>query len=178
RAAEHVVFGETYLGYLSLILLLPFLVFALFRRFLPLTWALALTLIFAAIPVGVGFGSSLVQYVKWAARGFADPAAYVLFLAGFVLLLGRADEDPRERFARAFGAGLLFALALAVRPNIAPAAGVLLAGAGIAALAQRHFRRVAGLVAGFAAVLGMALHNWIYGGVLVLFTTTAELPRL
>jgi len=173
RAAEHVVFGETYLGYLSLILLLPFLVFALFRRFLPLTWALALTLIFAAIPVGIGFGSSLVQYVKWAARGFADPAAYVLFLAGFVLLLGRLDEGPRERFARAVGAGLLFALALAVRPNIAPAAGVLLAGAAIAALAQRKFARAVGLALGFAPVLALALHNWIYGGAFVLFTTTA-----
>src|SRR6516162_6498391 len=70
RAAEHLIFGESYLGYLSLILLLPFLVFALFRRFLPLTWALALTLVFAAVPVGVLFGSSLVQYIKWAARGF------------------------------------------------------------------------------------------------------------
>jgi hypothetical protein len=237
RAAEHVFFGETYLGYLSLILLLPFLVFALTRRFLPLTWAIALTLIFAAIPVGVGFGSSLPQYVKWAARGFADPAAYALFLAGFVLLLGRlghgtgdrsaADAqpstviagldpaihplrkkvftkamDPRVKpagdeeetnahhkrgheseklpcgFARAFGAGLLFALALTVRPNIAPAVGILLAGAGIAALAQQQYRRVAGLVLGFAAVLGMALHNWAYGGQLVLFTTSAGHPLL
>jgi hypothetical protein len=246
RAAEHIFFGETYLGYLSLILLLPFLVFALTRRFLPLTWAIALTLIFAAIPVGVGFGSSLPQYVKWAARGFADPAAYVLFLAAFVLLLaprtrcaplplagrgggwgsesegmpshqrttptppafaalrqatlparGRVGpsagreptefaarahstsykEDvanPPDGFARAFGAGLLFALALTVRPNIAPAAGILLAGAGLMALWQ--FRRVAGLVLGFAAVLGMALHNWVYGGALVLFTTTAGHP--
>jgi len=178
RAAEHLIFGESYLGYLSLVLILPFLVFALFRRFLPLTWALALTLVFAAVPVGVFFGSSLVQYIKWAARGFADPAAYIFFLAAFVLLLGRLGEGPRDRFARAFGAGLLFALALFVRPNIAPAAGILLAGAGLAALAQRQFRRVAGLVVGFAAVLGMALHNWVYGGVLVLFTTTAELPRL
>ncbi len=241
RAAEHVFFGETYLGYLSLILLLPFLVFALTRRFLPLTWAIAFTLIFAAIPVGVGFGSSLLQYVKWAARGFADPAAYVLFLAGFVLLLwprtrsaplplagrgwgwgsesvdtprattttptppafaalrqatlpakGRVgpsaprddstshdlDSATRDGFARAFGAGLLFALALTVRPNIAPAAGILLAGAGIAALAQRQYRRVAGLVLGFAAVLGMALHNWAYGGQLVLFTTSAGHPLL
>jgi hypothetical protein len=215
RAAEHVVFGETYLGYLSLMLLLPFLVFALTRRFLPLTWAIALTLMFAAIPVGVGFGSSLLQYVKWAARGFADPAAYVLFLAAFVLLLGRATrsvcslsptgrgrgeggrslsidfnpspygrgsrpsspcENPHDRFARAFGAGLLFALALTVRPNIAPAAGILLAGAGLMALWQRQFRRLAGLVLGFAAVLGMALHNWVYGGALVLFTTTAGHP--
>jgi hypothetical protein len=228
-------FGEAYLGYLSLILLLPFLVFALARRFLPLTWAIALTLIFAAIPVGVGFGSSLLQYVKWAARGFADPAAYVLFLAGFVLLLGRLGQGPGDRsaadaqpstviaglhpaihplrkkvftkamdprvksagdeeetnahhkrgheskklacgFARAFGAGLLFALALFVRPNIAPAAGILLAGAGVMALWQ--FRRVAGLVLGFAAVLGMALHNWVYGGALVLFTTSAGHPLL
>jgi hypothetical protein len=178
RAAEHLVFGESYLGYLSLVLLLPFLVFALFRRFMPLTWALALTLVFAAVPLGAFFGSSLVQYIKWAARGFADPAAYIFFLAAFVLLLGRLDEGPRDRFARAFGAGLLFALALFVRPNIAPAAGLLLAGAGLAALAQRQFHRVAGLVVGFAAVLGMALHNFIYGGALVLFTTTAELPRL
>src|SRR5262249_7283335 len=188
RAAEHVVFGESYLGYLSLILLMPFLVVALARRFLPLAWALALTAIFAAIPVGVGFGTSLVQYVKWASRGFADPAAYVLFLAAFVLLLDRRtltsscppghDEGGSKDFPRAFAAGLLFALALAVRPNIAPAAGILLAAGGMMMLAQREFRRVAGLTLGFAVVLAMALHNWVYGGALVLFTTTAGIPKL
>src|SRR5262249_56618858 len=62
--------------------------------------------------------------------------------------------------------------------NIAPAAGILLLGAGIAALAQGQFRRVAGLVLGFSAVLGMALHNWVYGGALVLFTTSAAHPVL
>ena len=29
-----------------------------------------------------------------------------------------------------------------------------------------------------AAVLGMALHNWVYGGALVLFTTSAAHPAL
>ena len=178
RAAEHLIFGESYLGYLSLMLLLPFLAFAMFRRFLPLRWALALTLVFAAVPIGVVFGSSLVQYVKWAARGFADPAAYVFFLAGFVLLVGRTVAGPRNRFAGAVCAGLLFALALFMRPNIAPAAGILLAGAGLVALWQRHYRRVAGLCIGFLPVLGMALHNWVYGGALVLFTATAAHPVL
>jgi hypothetical protein len=173
RAVEHLVFGETYLGYLSLILLLPFLVFVLFRRFLPLRWALASVVIFAAIPVGVLFGSSLLQYVKWAARGFADPAAYTFFIAGFVLLVGRRGAGPRDRFGAAFATGLLFALALFVRPNIAPAAGILLAGAGLAALWQHEYRRVAGLTIGFLPVLSMALHNWFYGGVFVLFTSTA-----
>jgi len=65
-----------------------------------------------------------------------------------------------------------------MRPNIAPAAGILLAGGGIMALAAREFRRVAGLTLGFAAVLAMALHNWVYGGALVLFTTTAGIPKL
>src|SRR5262249_1309413 len=115
RAAEHLIFGDSYLGYLSLLLLLPFLLFPFFRLFLPRTWGLTLTLVLAAIPVGVLFGSSLVQSIKWAARGFADPAAYIFFLAAFVLLLGRLGEGPRDRFARAFGAGLLFALALSVR---------------------------------------------------------------
>jgi hypothetical protein len=178
RAVEHLIFGESYLGYLSLILLLPFLVFVMFRRFLPLRWALTLTLVFAAVPVGVVFGSSLVQYVKWAARGFADPAAYVLFLAGFVLLVGRTEAGPRNRFAGAAATGLLFALALFVRPNIAPAAGILLAGAGLAALWQRQYQCVAGLCLGFLPVLGMALHNWVYGGALVLFTATAAHPVL
>src|SRR5438876_4250631 len=68
RALEHLVFGETYLGYLSLILLLPFLVLALSRRFLPVDWALAMLAVFVTIAVGVLFGSSLLQYVKWAAR--------------------------------------------------------------------------------------------------------------
>jgi hypothetical protein len=71
---------------------------------------------------------------------------------------------------------LLFALALFVRPNIAPAVGILLAGAGVAALYQCQFRRLAGLCVGFAPVLGMALHNWIYGGAFVLFTSTAAHP--
>ena len=176
RAFEHVAFGETYLGYLSLILLLPFLVLAMFRRFLPAQWALALTFVFVAIPLGVLFGSSLVQYVKWASRGFADPAAYILFLAGFVLLVGRNADGPHNGFAVACAAGLMFALALFVRPNIAPAVGVLLGGSGIAALWQRRYRRAVGLTIGFLPVLGMAFHNWFYGGAFAPFTATAAHP--
>jgi hypothetical protein len=176
RAFEHVIFGDTYLGYLSLVLLLPFLVLAVFRRFLPAQWALVLMFVFVAIPVGVLFGSSLVQYVKWASRGFADPAAYILFLAGFALLVGRNADGPHNGFAVAWATGLLFALALFVRPNIAPAAGVLLGASGVAALWQWQFRRVAGLTIGFLPVLGIAFHNWFYGGAFVPFTATAAHP--
>jgi hypothetical protein len=175
RVVEHLIFGESYLGYLSLILLLPFLVLGMFRRFLPKDWALVLVLIFVAFPLGVLFGSSLVQYVQWAARGFADPAAYVFFLAGLMLLVGRRSDGPATTFAAGWAAGLLFAIALFTRPNIAPAALILLAGSGLAALYQKHYQRTAGLLIGFLPVLGMALHNWFYGGELVLFTATASI---
>jgi hypothetical protein len=93
-----------------------------------------------------------------------------------VLLLGRSRDGPPATFTAAWAAGFMFALALFVRPNIAPAAGILLAGSGIAALCQRQYRRLAGLVIGFLPVLGMPLHNWIYGSAFVLFTSTATLP--
>jgi hypothetical protein len=175
RVVEHLIFGDTALGYLSLILLLPFLVFALFRRFLPLRWALAMVIIFAVTPLGVVFGSSLLQYVKWAARGYADPAAFVLFLGGVVLLVGRSATGVRDRFGSALAAGLLFALAVFARPNLAPAAGILVAGAGLAAIWQAQYRRGVGLGLGFVTVLGMTLHNWVYGHELVLFTSTARI---
>src|SRR5262249_7675751 len=84
RALDHVVFGESYLGYLSLILLLPILTYKIFRRFLPERWSLTLTLLFVAVPIGTLFGTTFVQYQKWASRGFADPAAYILFIAAIL----------------------------------------------------------------------------------------------
>jgi hypothetical protein len=177
RALEHFIFGDSFLGYLSLMLALPFVVFAAFKRFLSARAALALTLVFIAIPIGALFGSTFFQYVKWASRGFADPAAATLFLAGFVVLVGKTAAGPDNRFSPAFGAGLLFALALWLRPNLAPGAAVLLGGAGLAALWQFEVRRLAGLCIGFLPVFGMALHNWVFGGVFVLFSANATIPE-
>ena len=180
RALEHFVFGDSFLGYLLVMLLLPFLVLAAFRRFFPYRVALGLTLVFIAVPIGALFGTTFYQYAKWAARGFADPMAATVFLGALIVLLGRTPAGPDARFAPAFWAGLLFALALWIRPNLSPGAAVLLSSTGLAALWHARFRRLAGLCIGFLPVFGMALHNWYFGGVFVLFsmhnTLTAALP--
>jgi hypothetical protein len=176
RALERFICGDTFLGYLSLILFLPLAVYAAIARFLGQRTGLALTLVFILIPVGALFGTSYFHYVKWAARGFADPAAATCFIAALVCLVGRAD-GANGRFAPAFGAGLLFALALWIRPNLAPGAGILLGGAGLAALCQWQIARVAGLCIGVLPVLGMAFHNWYFGGVFVLFSSNAAIPE-
>ena len=177
RALERFLFGDTNLGYLSLMLVLPALAYGVFRRFLPSDWALAMIIIFVVIPIGALFGTTYFLYVKWAARGFADPAAAAFLLAGLLLLIGRTQSGPDARFTPALGAGLLFFLALFVRPNLAPIAGVLLGGAGIAALWQTQYRRLAGMCLGFLPVLSMALHNWYFGGVFVLFSSNATIAE-
>jgi hypothetical protein len=177
RAVERFIFGDSNLGYLSLMLALPVLAHGVFRRFLPADWALAMIIIFVLVPIGGLFGSSYFLYVKWAARGYADPAAAAFLLAGLLVLVGNSQRGPDARFAPALGAGFLFFLALFMRPNLAPIAGVLLGGAGVAALWQAQYRRLAGLCLGFAPVATMALHNWYFGGVLVPFSANATLPE-
>ena len=65
-----------------------------------------------------------------------------------------------------------------MRPVVAPAAAVLLAGAGLASLYSRQWPRLAGLFVGFLPVFSMALHNWVYGHVFVLFSANSDDYRL
>jgi hypothetical protein len=164
RALELIVFGDSFLGYLSLILMFPFIVLMLFRRFLPERWSLALVLLFVAVPIGAIYGTTFDQYVKWASKGFADPAAYIFFLSGILPLIGR---KPLPSF---FGS-LLLALAVFMRPVLSPAAAVFLGGVGIDALYRREWLRCAALCIGFLPVLLMPLHNWYFGHAFLMFST-------
>ena len=134
RALEMIVFGDTNLGYLSLVLLLPLILLGLFRRFLSDAFAWRLALIFVAVPIGEIFGTTFLDYAKWAARGFADPAAHILLVWG--VLRDRRRRAPARPIAWAppFGGALLLALAVFTKPIVAPIAGVMLGGAGLAAL--------------------------------------------
>ena len=174
RALEMIVFGDSNLGYLSLVLPLPILALGLFKRFLPDRFAWGLALVFTALPLGAIFGTSFFHYAKWAARGFADPAAYILCIAGLLPLVGVSAAGPGGRFQPAFFAALLLALGIFMKPIVAPTAAVLLAGAGLVALYRRQWPRLAGLCVGFLPVFGMALHNWVFGHVFVLFSANSQ----
>jgi hypothetical protein len=177
RALEMIVFGDTNLGYLSLVLFMPVLVWRLFRRFMsgPLAWRLAL--LFTALPLGEIFGSSFFHYAKWAGRGFADPAAHILLVWGMAVIVGVRGADS-GRAGAALGAAFLIALAVCTKPLVAPMAGVVLAAAGLIALYRREWPRVFALCVGFTPVLLMPLHNWYFGHKLVLLSSNADLPSL
>ena len=64
-------------------------------------------LAFMVTPVGALFGTSFANHARWAAKGFGEPLAYTLFLAGLVLIVPPrlAAEPPSGRIiATATGA--------------------------------------------------------------------------
>jgi hypothetical protein len=177
RALELLGFGDTFLLYLSAMLVLPILAFALFSRFLAPRWALALVLGFAATPIGALFGSSLFQYVEWASRGFADPLAVVLLIAAMLLIVPKTADGAAPGMARAVAAGLVFAAATFCRPNLVLAAGVMVAGGAAILMARRQPGPAAALVAGFATLALSPLHNYVFGDALVLFSDNVNQPQ-
>jgi hypothetical protein len=78
----------------------------------------------------------------------------------------------------AFFGALLLALGIFMKPIVAPAAAILLGGAGLYALSSGQWPRLAGLCIGFLPVFSMALHNWVFGRVFVLFSANASHPDL
>jgi len=150
--------------------------FSGFSAGLPERWALTLIFLFIAVPVGLLFGTSFTNYVKWSARGFADPAAYILFFSAILPIVGARSGGPNRKFMPAFFGALLLALAILMKPIVVPAAAVLLGGAGLYSLFLKAWPRLAGLCIGFIPVFSMALHNWYFGHVFVLFSSNASHP--
>ena len=177
QAVGHLIFGDTFLAYLSAMLAVPFLVVAAYRRFLPERWALTFVLLFVATPVGVLFGSSFLLYVKAASRGYADPLAFAAFLAGFVLIVPRGGRSGDQTVGHAFWGALLFAATVFTRPNLVLAVGVMLAGATVFAILQSKPRVVAALLLGFSPIVLSLLHNLAFGHSFVAFTSSMIRPE-
>jgi hypothetical protein len=176
RALEMIVFGDTNLGYLSLVLFMPVIVWRLFARFLDETFAWRLALLFTVLPLGEIFGTSFFHYAKWAGRGFADPVMHICLLWGILVIAGQRRET--ERAVAALGGAFLLALAVCTKPVVAPTAGIILTGAGLMGLYRGQWARAVALCIGFSPVLLMPLHNWVFGHQFVLLSTNANLPSL
>jgi len=178
RALEFLFFGDTFLLYLLLVLILPLIVHAAAARFVGNAWAFVFTLGFVLTPVGVLFGTSYLHYVSWAARGYSDTLGAMAFLSGLILLAGPRGVRFDDRTAPAFWGALLLTIAVIFRPNLVPAVGVLLGGVGLAALWQRQFIRIAALCLGFLAILLTLWHNWHFGGVIVPLSANMAAPNV
>ncbi len=176
RALERVIFGDTNFGYLTANLAFPLMMYAVFVGLLSVRWALTLTFVFVAVPVGALFGTTFYQYAAWSARGYADPAGVFAAVAGFLLLLGLDARNPRQ-YWRVFFASMLFAFSVVLRPNGAVFAAVMLTGVGVLMLYHRQWLRYLLLCLGFVPVILPGLHNWYFGRVFVPFNSNWTHPE-
>jgi hypothetical protein len=177
RMLERFVFGDTYLGYLSAMLAMPFVILALFRRFMSARWALGLALVFTGIPVGALFGSSLLHYIVWAARGFADPIAYLFLFSGIYLIVPKTAEIDDPSPLRGFAGALSLATATFCRPNLVLASVVMIFGATLMAMARHKMRRAIAICASFSFLIVSPLHNLYYGHKAVIFSDNVNQPQ-
>jgi len=176
RALERIVFGDTFLGYFSIILLLPFLALALAKRLMPANFALGLILLFVVTPAGVLFGSTITDYITAAARGYGDPFAFALVLAGFVAIVP-ATQDGRLNLTGAFLGGLSLAMATFCRPNLLLACGMMMACALFIGARQRQWTWCIALLIGFATLAISPLHNWVFGHSTIPFSDNVNQPQ-
>ena len=180
RALEHIVFGESYLGYLSLVLLLPFVVAKVFRRFLPRTLVAR-----ARLAVRRGAGRRLVRHQLRAIRQMGEPrlrrsGGLYFFIVALLPLVGFTPAGPGDRIS----AGVFRRAAARPRHLHEADRGARRRGPArrrraCRALSSGNGARLAGLCIGFLPVL---VHGRCTTGSsatsFVLFSTNANDPHL
>jgi len=177
RALERVLFGDSNLGYLAVLLALPWAVRAAAQPLVGhrIAWAVALAA--TATPLLSAYGASLADYAVLAARGYAEPLGYALFLAGLAGLLRLSTGPvPAGSWALATATGLALALAVWMRVNLSLAAALLVL-VGIAMQWRRAGPAAPAvwmLLVGFAPVGLMLVHNLVFAGAAVPLTTTGR----
>lgn len=181
-AVNFAVFGNTLFGPLLLVALLPFTVYRLVSLVLGRAWAVGLIPVFMAVPVLEAFGFFYPYYLKELAKGFAEPVAYLCFFVALIWALplwrGRAGTAAGAvSSAQLMGIGLVCAVAVALRANLAPGVAVFLLAVGLTLVLRWQPGRAAALTAGFMPIGLIPLHNWVYGTPETFFWLTRSATR-
>jgi hypothetical protein len=173
------LFGETHYFYILIVALVPIAVHRLLLLLFPSRWAMGLFLVFVLTPIFERMGFSHMNYIYQLHRGHAEPLGYGAFLAAMAVLLPSTRHGSRSLAASpafALVGGLLLALAVASRPNLALGAAVVATGACFILLHERSFRSIPAFVLGGATIFIVLLHNIVFGGRFVLLSDVTTNP--
>lgn len=172
RAVEKIIFGDTDLGYMALIILLPWFVYLFIHHLAGFKWAILGSSFFLVSPLG---SLSFLQYIQNAKLGYAEAMAFGFFILGFYLFM---RSMPRWGGSRdevfAFAGGMSLAGSMFLRPNFAIAVVLLGLLYIIMSWRARSYRTMIAAVAGLAFALWMPLHNYLYGKKFVLISLAGQ----
>lgn len=171
RAFEKMMFGDTNLGYAAFVGLLPLFVYLLLRHVADERWAIAGVAFFLCAPVG---SLSFLQYIQYAKLGYAEAMAFGFLILGVNLFMRSepAWGGRRDAIDTFFG-GVCLAGSMFLRPNLAIVVPVLGLFVLLAAWKRRDITVGMAAILGLAFALWMPLHNYLYGRVFVLISSSA-----
>ncbi|MFA4933771.1 MAG: hypothetical protein WC574_05010 [Candidatus Omnitrophota bacterium] len=174
RAFEKLLFGDTNLGYLAVVLLLPYVLFGFLTNFISKQWAFCSTLVFLLgfLPFHIldNLGATYYIYLTVVRGGWPDVLAFTSFLGGLALAIRYGDLRNGGNLWYGFLAHFLFFVTVFMRPQFCVA--VLI---GVLYFAFRAFKK--GMIKEvffawvvFLPVLFPLVHNYYFGGKICLFT--------
>ncbi len=178
RALEDFLFGDTSFGIVLCTMFIPVFLYFFLRRLLPFRLTVALICLFLFTPLLERFGFAHFLYVKEMLKGFPEPLGYGAFLGGLALVASYVPTSmgpPLPGRMPALLIGLAFALSVAMRPNLAIAAALVLTLLALWLFAERRWSELAGMALGFSPLLLLMLHNWEFGGEFVPLTSNATI---
>lgn len=179
RALEDFLFGSTSYGSVLLCMFIPIFLFYLLRQFLPLRWSVSLILLFMFTPVFERMGFAQFLYVREMWKGFPEPIGYGAFLAALALTAQLRPDKIAQTCQLTLPTawiGLALALSVALRPNLAIASALLVILLAIWLAIHGNWRGLIFLGIGLSPIILVPLHNWYFGGRLVLLTSNAFIP--
>jgi hypothetical protein len=162
RVLEKVLFGETDLGYLAVLLLLPIALLHFVQAFLPRVVAIALWVVFfLPLEWTARFFWDLRSYVDLARMGLAEALAHILWMLGAALLF-RGASDGRTTWA--VWGSLALSVACVLRQNLLISSAAVVALVGLRIWRAQGWRAAWPVGLAFAPYLWVPLHNLIFAG--------------
>jgi hypothetical protein len=171
RVLEKLAFGDTNFGYVAAVAALPIAVFAVLRELVPPRIGFVLAAAFAATAVLLPhFVLGFFPFIQFAEQGYPDTLGYLLFLIA-VTYGFRTEREPEA--LPAIVTGFTFALAVFTRPNLVIGGAVFLSLLGLLLINRKQWQTLFCAAIGLAPAFLITLHNYVFGGKLVLLTDAA-----
>lgn len=165
RTIEDLLFGDTNFLIVAIASSIPVVAFLCLTRFTNKKAAFLLSICCCFIPWNLGF----IRWAELSIRGLAEPIALACFLPALLKLFSPEKPGKTGVFTM-----LLLAMTCGLRPNFLPPVIILLAF-----LVWNEFRASGrfryGLILWFCSLVALIpLHNLVFSGKFVLFTTGAN----
>ena len=169
---EKIIYGNAYYLHLIVLSFLPFIIRKFLAIYLPKKIVLLLILSFLFFPLMHHMGFSYFQFYRYFTKIFAEPVAYTIFFIGFVRLIYYFDKKDLLYNTLPL-TGFILIISCIMRPNLTISCFFLLLIPFFYLIKCKQYRILVIFTLIGSTIFLPLLHNYYYGGSLILFTTAA-----